>query len=312
MNDLPVLNVWRAEHQYGARKILRGVDLTVHAGEIYALLGPGGAGKSTLIGAICGRFRLSAGEVALEGQDPVASPGVRARLGLAPQELALYDHMTVRENLAVFGRLAGVRRRDLSEAVHRAMQLTGVSDREHARVRQLSGGHRRRVNIAAAILHRPRLLILDDPTLGVEAGARAALDTAIRNLRDSGAAVLLVTQDLDHAGGLADRVGFLREGRKILEGPPRALIEQAFGPDLEILVRMEVEPDVDGQSILASEGLKRGADNLWARVDPDAYKAAAGLDRRLRSLGLAPREIRVRAPSLHSLFSLAADWSQAA
>ena len=192
------------------------------------------------------------------------------------------------------------------------MHLTGVGDREHIPLRQLPAGWPRLVSIAVAILHSPRLVILDEPTQGGDAESRELLDAVIRNLRDAGAAVLLVAHDLDQALTLADRVGFLREGRKILEGQPRALIEQAFGPDLEILVRMEVEPDVDGQSILASEGLKRGADNLWARVDPDAYKAAAGLDRRLRSLGLAPREIRVRAPSLHSLFNLAADWSQAA
>jgi ABC-2 type transport system ATP-binding protein len=220
--------------------------------------------------------------------------------------------MTVRENLEVFGRLSGVRRGDIRGVVSRAMDLTRVADREHVPVRQLSGGYRRRVNIAAAILHGPRLLILDEPTVGVDIDAREALDAVIRNLRDTGVAVLIVTHDLDQAGALADRVGFLRDGRKVLEGAPRALIEQAFGQEMEILVHLDMEPGVDGESILASEGLERRKLNLWARIDAGGYNAAAQLDRRLRNLGMAPREIRVRAPSLQNLFSLVAEWRSAA
>lgn len=312
MTARPILNVWSAEHSFGASKILRGVDLQVRPGEIYALLGPNGAGKSTLVGAICGRFRLGAGEVALDGEDPFTTPRARARLGLVPQEIALYGHMTVRENLEVFGRLSGVARRDLPSAVARALELTRTADREHVPVRHLSGGYRRRVNIAAAILHRPRLLILDEPTVGVDVDAREALDTVILDLRDRGVAVLIVTHDLEQAGALADRVGFLREGRKVLEGAPRALIEQAFGKEMEILVQMDVAPGMDGVSILAGEGLERRDGNLWARLDPGGYRAAAQLDKRLRGLGLLPREIRVRAPSLQNLFSLVADWRRAA
>ncbi len=312
MTDRPILNVWGAEHGYGTRKVLRGVDLAVRPGEIYALLGPNGAGKSTLVGAICGRFKLKAGEVALDGDNPFTTPAARKRLGLVPQDIALYGHMTVRENLEVFGRLSGVRRGDIPAVVSRAMDLTRVADREHVPVRQLSGGYRRRVNIAAAILHGPQLLILDEPTVGVDIDAREALDAVIRNLRDTGVAVLIVTHDLDQAGALADRVGFLRDGRKVLEGAPRALIEQAFGQEMEILVHLDMEPGVDGESILASEGLERRKLNLWARIDAGGYNAAAQLDRRLRNLGMAPREIRVRAPSLQNLFSLVAEWRSAA
>jgi len=312
VTDRPILNVWGAEHQYGSRKVLRGVDLAVRPGEIYALLGPNGAGKSTLVGAICGRLKLTSGEVALDGHNPFTSPLARARLGLVPQEIALYGHMTVRENLQVFGRLSGVSRRTLGEAVSRALQLTRTADREHVPVKHLSGGYRRRVNIAAAILHQPQLLILDEPTVGVDIDAREALDTVIRNLRDTGVSVLIVTHDLEQAGALADRVGFLKEGRKVLEGSPRALIEQAFGQEMEILVQMDVEPDMDGESILATEGLERRKGNLWARLDEGGYTAAAQLDRRLRSLGMIPREIRVRPPSLQNLFSLVADWRRAA
>lgn len=312
VTDRPILNVWGAVHRYRSRTVLRGVDLTVRPGEIYALLGPNGAGKSTLIGAICGRFPLVGGEVALDGLDPFVSPLARARLGLVPRDIALYDHMTARENLQVFGRMSGVKRRDLQDAVDRALRLSRTTDRAHVPVRHLSGGYRRRVNIAAAILHQPRLLILDEPTAGVDIDAREALDAVIGDLRGTGVGVLIVTHDLDQAGGLADRVGFLREGHKVLEGAPRALIEQAFGQEMEILVRLDVQPDLDGESILAAEGLERRKDDMWSRLDAGGHGAAARLDGRLRSLGMTPCEIRVRAPSLRNLFGLVADWRRAA
>ncbi len=313
MTDRPILNVWRAEHAYGTRKVLRGIDLALRPGEIYALLGPNGAGKSTLVGAICGRLKLSAGEVAINGHDPFADAGARAQLGLVPQEIALYGHLTVRENLETFGRLSGVKGKALADAVQRSLHLTRTVDREHVPVKHLSGGYKRRVNIGAAILHRPSLLILDEPTVGVDIDAREALDTVIRNLRDTGVSVLIVTHDLDQAGGLADRVGFLREGRKIMEGAPRALIEQAFGEEMEIRVHLALEPDSAGEITLAGEGLERqGRTNVWIKLDEGGYATAGRLDKQLRKAGLEPREIRVRQPSLQNLFTLVADWRRAA
>jgi ABC-2 type transport system ATP-binding protein len=309
----PILNIWNAEHSYGTRKVLRGIDLVLRPGEIYALLGPNGAGKTTLIHAICGRLRLRGGEVALEGQDPWSTPISRNALGLVPQEIALYQHLTVRENLEVFGRLSRVKGRALKEAVTRAMVLTRTLDREHVPIRHLSGGYQRRANIAAAILHQPRLLILDEPTVGVDIDAREAVDGVIRDLRDTGVAVLIVTHDLDQAGGLADRVGFMREGRKVMEGAPRALITQAFGDEMEILVQLGEDPDSGDEIVLAGAGLeRRGRTNLWAKLDAGGYAAAARLDATLRQAGLVPREIRVREPSLQNLFTLVADWRRAA
>ena len=313
MIDRPILNVWAAEHKYGDRMILRGVDLALKRGEIYALLGPNGAGKSTLVGAICGRLKLTGGEVALDGQDPWANKAVRRALGLVPQEIALYGHLTVRENLETFGRLSGVKGKALQDAVTLALRVTRTQDREHVPVKDLSGGYKRRVNIGAAILHQPRLLILDEPTVGVDIDAREALDGVIRRLRDIGVTILIITHDLDQAGALADRVGFLRDGHKILEGAPKALIAQAFGDEMEIIVHLAEELDTAGEILMAGQGLEyREADNSWVRLDAGGYAAAGRLDKRLRQKGLIPREVRVRQPSLQNLFTLVADWSRAA
>lgn len=309
----PILNVWGAELSYGRRKILRGVDLTLRPGEIYALLGPNGAGKTTLLHAICGRMRLTKGDIALEGQNPWSTPVCRAALGLVPQDIALYNHMTVRENLQTFGRLAGVRGAALRDAVARAIHLCRIDEHENEPIGRLSGGYRRRVNIACAILHSPRLLVLDEPMVGVDPEAREALDGVIRDLRDTGAAILMITHDLDQAGDLADRVGFLREGRKVMEGSPRHLITQAFGEELEILVQLDEDPDSNDEIILTAAGLeRRGKTNLWTMLDAGGYATAGRLDDNLRMAGVRPREIRVRQPSLHNLFTLVADWQDAA
>ena len=307
MSPPPILTVTGAHHAFVTRQVLRGIDLEVRPGEIYALLGPNGAGKSTLIRAICGRLKLKQGEVSLEGQNPWTTPAARAHLGLTPQDLALYAHLTVRENLQTFARLSRVKGPDIEPAINRAMALTRTADRAHVPVKHLSGGYQRRVNIAAAILHQPKILILDEPTVGVDVDAREAVDNVIRGLRDSGVAVLLTTHDLEQADSLADRVGFMREGRKLLEGEPRQLIRDAFGEDMEIIVQLAAEPDTGGEIRLAAEGLHKGSGNSWLKLDPGGYAAAGQLDKRLRKLGLVPREIRVRQPSLQNLFTLLSD-----
>ncbi len=314
MTGAPILTAAGVVCAYGDKPVLQGVDLALRPGEIYALLGPNGAGKTTLIRTICGRLRPDAGTVALLGQDPAKVPSARTCLGLVPQEIALYAHLTVAENLAVFASLAQVSHRNVAAAVQRALELTQTTDRAHVPVRHLSGGYQRRANIAAAILHQPSLLILDEPTVGVDVDAREALDAVIGGLRDIGVAVLLVTHDLEQAGALADRVGFLSEGRMALEGQPRQLISDAFGQQMEVLIELSAEPDASGQAWLLAEGLTRTAHRgaQWSRLDADGYAAAGRMDRALRRVGLIPREIRVRAPSLHSLFTLVADRKQAA
>ncbi|WP_082554641.1 ABC transporter ATP-binding protein [Caulobacter sp. Root1455] len=309
----PVVVVTAVVHAYGGKPALRGVDLRLHPGEIYALLGPNGAGKTTLIRAICGRIRPDGGTVLLKGRDPARVPAARAGLGLVPQEIALYPNLTVAENIETFAALADVPRAGLAAAVRRALELTRTVDRAHVPVKHLSGGYKRRANIAAAIVHEPSLLILDEPTVGVDLDAREAVDTVIRGLRDLGVAVLMTTHDLDQAGALADRVGFLRDGQLVLEGRPKALIAEAFGERMEIQVHLAEEIDAAGESRLAAEGLERtGRPTVWTRLDADGYAVAGRLDKRLREAGLTPREVRVREPSLANLFTLVADRKLAA
>ena len=311
--EVPILQVEQAVHAYGGNLVLRGVDLTIRAGEIYALLGPNGAGKTTLIRAICGRLKPSGGRIRLEGCDPHSQPKVRDALGLAPQELALYAHLTVRENLEVFAQLSGLKGEAVAPAVEAAMIVTRTADRAHVPIRHLSGGYQRRVNIAAAVLHRPRLLILDEPTVGVDLNAREAVDGVIRDLANQGVAVLLVTHDLEQAGGLATRVGFLSEGQKVLEGEPAALIAEAFGERMEVLVQVGAELTGEDEAKLAVLGLTRSrTGGAWSCLTDDGYAAAARLDQALKAAGFQIHEVRVRQPSLQNLFALISEDRRAA
>jgi ABC-2 type transport system ATP-binding protein len=306
----PILQVDAVRHAFGPHRVLKGVSLEVRAGEIYALLGPNGAGKTTLVRAICGRIKPNGGEVRLVGRDPYVDGEARAALGLAPQALALYPQLTVLENLQTFASLAGLKRRAVAAAVDRAMAVTQTAERARSLVRTLSGGYQRRVNIAAAILAGPKLLVLDEPTVGVDMQAREAIAEALRRLKDDGVGVLLVTHDLDQAQRFADRVGFLRAGEKVLEGAPAALIADAFGD------RMEVEVDVvepAPEAVLAAEGLTRAEERgAWVCLAADGYGLAGSIAAHLTSKGVEVAEVRVRRPSLSHLFARVVEQRRAA
>jgi ABC-2 type transport system ATP-binding protein len=305
----PILEVQAVRYAFGARQALRGVSLEVRPAEIYALLGPNGSGKTTLVRTICGRLKPDQGEVRLAGRDPFRDGEARAVLGLAPQALALYPQLTVSENLETFASLAGLNGEAVRTAIARAMAVTQTAEQARTLVRQLSGGYQRRVNIAAAILADPKLLVLDEPTVGVDLPAKEAISEALRQLRADGVGILLVTHDLDQAGGLADRVGFLREGEKVLEGVPSSLIAEAFGEAMEIEIDVG---DADVAAQLEAEGFRREPDRVWRRLAPNGYALAGQLGERLRTQGIAVREIRVRSPSLEQLFALVAEARRAA
>jgi len=307
----PILTVNAVRHAFGARQALKGVSLEVRPGEIYALLGPNGAGKTTLVRAICGRLKPDGGEVRLVGRDPYRDGEARAALGLAPQALALYPQLTVAENLQTFASLAGLKGRAIATAVTHAMAVTQIAERARDLVRGLSGGFQRRVNIAAAILAGPRLLVLDEPTVGVDLSAKQAIAAALTRLRGEGVGILLVTHDLDQAGDLADRAGFLRDGEKVLEGAPGALIADAFGDQMEIEVDVG-EASADLAARLAGEGLVRRPSGGWGRLADNGYVLAGQIAERLRADGVPVREVRVRRPSLEQLFARVAEARRAA
>jgi ABC-2 type transport system ATP-binding protein len=299
----PALLVEDAHRRFGSRKALDGASLALAPGEIYALLGPNGAGKTSLVRAIYGRVRLDSGRVATPAGDPRREPRARARLGLVPQELALYPDLTPRENLATFGRLAGLPRDRVSAAVAAALAWTGLDDRAGSRTGQLSGGQKRRLNLAAGTLHGPDVLLLDEPTVGIDPEAREGIHRLLRELRARGTAILLTTHDLDQAAELADRVGILVDGRVRAEGTPRALVEQAFGAGRELLITLAAPADEAARARLAAEGLAQAADAMsFSGPLEGGLPALAALGQRLAAAGVPVAEVRLREPGLRGVF----------
>ena len=299
-----VLKVTDAVFAYRGRPALRGLGLTVRPGEVYALLGPNGAGKTTAVRAICGRIRLDAGKVSVLGLDPARDRRARALVGFVPQEIALYPRLTGRENLHAFARLLGVPRRRRGAAVEAAMRVTQAAERAQEPVAGLSGGWRRRFNIAAGILHAPRLLVLDEPTVGVDLDAKLAIQSAVGSLRGGGTAILLVTHDLQQAADLADRIGIMISGRLHAEGAPADLLCATFGAARRACFTLACPPSPREQARLAQEGL------LWSEAEAELsmpqvadYAVAAAVAERLAAEGQEVSGISIREPSLADLLS---------
>lgn len=222
----PVLSVRHLGRRFGDVVAVDGVSFTVAAGETYGLLGPNGAGKTTTISMICGVLAPDSGEVDVAGL-PMRTGAVPAKelLGLVPQDVAVYPELTPRENLAFFGRLAGIGRGRLAARVDEVLATIGLADRADDRVKALSGGMKRRLNIGIGLLNEPRLLVLDEPTVGVDPQSRHAILESVGSLAAEGMAVLYTTHYMEEAERLCDRLLIMDHGRSIAEGTPRALIE---------------------------------------------------------------------------------------
>ncbi len=302
VSDDPVLDIAQLTVSYGRRQVLDKLTLKIEAGAIYGLLGPNGAGKTTLIRTICGRIVPTSGTVSIEGRSNRKKSTLR-RIGLVPQEIGLFSHLTVRENLQAFGRLSGLSATETREAVEWAEDVTRLSERHGERVDILSGGWKRRVNIAAAILHRPSLLILDEPTVGVDVDARNELHEVIRDLTHAGMAVLIATHDLDQAETICSSVGFLLAGTIVSAGAPQALIDKEFGKRTLVIIELRRPLTAAQRSSLVNAGFTASNGGLtWSILGATDDTISSALSARLDRLGIAAREIRHRKPGLDTLF----------
>ncbi|MBJ6126054.1 ABC transporter ATP-binding protein [Microvirga splendida] len=287
----------------GERKVLQGLSLSLYQGEIFALLGRNGTGKTTLMRLLTGQLRPSSGDVRVFGGDPARDAAPRRMTGLVPQDIALYPRLTVRENLEVMAGMAGLPRREIPSRVAEAMVLVQVEDRQRDLIDHLSGGYKRRANIAAALLTRPRLLLLDEPTAGVDVDARLALHRTLRRLREEGTSVLLTTHDLDEARGLADRIGILACGRMAEEGPVGDILRRMFGDRREVVATLSREPDDVVKGSLERLGLAPTANPLEWTAWSTGLESFSSLPAALRRYGIDLHEIRLREPGLEHVLA---------
>ena len=303
----PLLLVESAHFSYGERRVLQGLSLALREAEILVLLGPNGAGKSTLVKAMSGRLKLDGGSILVGGLDPATNSAASRACGIVPQQIALFEKLTAAENLETFGRLMGVKTRNIGKLALKTLERVGLAQRAKDRVGSLSGGMRRRVNIAAAMMHRPRILVLDEPTVGLDYEARAGLAQLLRDLRLSGLGILLTTHDMDEAEALADRVAVMVGGVVKAEGPPRELIASLFQGRRQLTLSLcpsalRRHPDV--VEALHAAGLdRRPGSHTWTGL---VQGNAGGFDDIVSTAlgsGAIIEEVHVRQPDLTALLA---------
>ena len=241
--------------RYGRRVALDGLSLHVPAGSAYGLLGRNGAGKTTAIECLAGLRRPERGRITVAGVDMTRHPAAgRARIGLVPQSPSLWEELTPRHHLRIFGGLYGLCGRDLRHAVARCLDFAGLADRATDPVRTLSGGMKRRLALALALVHDPPVLLCDEPTTGVDAAARQGLIDTLRSLRDAGRTLVYTTHQLDEAERLCDHIGLIDAGRAVTEGPLEAVLDLSSIP-LELAVDRGVRL-ADVAQALAAAGIR--------------------------------------------------------
>jgi len=292
----PTLEVRGVKKSYGATKALVGVDLVVEAGSIVGLLGPNGAGKTTLVSIVAGLRRPDEGSVAVAGIDVVKDPDRAQRLiGLAPQETGVYLMVSVRDNLRFFGGLAGLRGPKLHQRIEEVAHSLGLTDLLGRLASQLSGGERRRLHTALALVHHPTLVLLDEPTVGADVRTRQEILALVRRLAAEGSAVVYSTHYLTEIEELDARVEFIDRGRIVARGALRDLINEYGASALELTFDGPVPAGarVEGAIVNGTSVRIPAADPARTAADllPRLGRDAAGL-----------RSIEVVRPSLESVF----------
>jgi ABC-2 type transport system ATP-binding protein len=291
-----VLAVRDAARAFGDVQALAGATVELLEGERLALLGPNGAGKTTLLRAVTGRVRLSRGNVELFGR-AIDDERRRELIGVVPQEIAIYPLLTARENLDAFGRLNGVPAKQLRERVEWALDWTGRADRSNRPVGQFSGGMKRRLNIACGVLHRPKLVLLDEPTGGVDPQSRERIYEMLDELRRGGATMLLTTHQLEEAEVRCDRIAILDHGRLIASGTLRELVDRTVGGGRVVSL---VLGEAARTPVAGFEALEDGR-RLSASVR-DIGAELPALIERARQAGVAIEDVEVERHGLHEVF----------
>ena len=294
----PVLTVSNATKSFGKVKALDGASFDLGEGELLALLGPNGAGKTTLIRAITGRVRLDGGEVRLFDR-VVAGGSTPQDVGVVPQEVALYPLLTARENLHAFGRLQGLSGRGLTDRVNWVLDRTGLADRAAEPIKQFSGGMRRRLNIACGIVHQPRIVLLDEPTVGVDPQSRDRIYDVLADLRSAGVSLLLTTHHLEEAEARCSRTVIIDHGKVIASGTLPELVDRTVGRHRLVTIRVDAPLAAEHAGSIEIDP----ADSRLGRVRLiDVGAELPPLLDRLRQAGRSVEDLDVRGPSLQAVF----------
>lgn len=283
-----MIQVTEVKKSYGSNVAVAGVTLSIEKSEVFGLLGPNGAGKSTTIAMMAGLIRPDSGSVTIAGVNPIEA---KVRIGLAPQALALYDRLSAQENLVFFARLMGLHGAKLEERVVWALELAGLVDRRKDIVDTFSGGMKRRLNLACALVHSPEVVFLDEPTVGVDPQSRNFIFDSVEKLRDDGLTVLYTTHYMEEAERLCDRVAIMDAGKILGIGTVPDLIDQFGG---ESTVVAEFDGSLNGFTPPGA-AVTKGTLKLPSK---DPFRDIA----KLAESGVALKSLHVERPDLESVF----------
>lgn len=245
--------------RYGDKLSVDHLNLRIEEGEIFGLLGPNGAGKSTTINMIVGLLKLDQGEILVDGISVKDRPlEVKKKIGLVPQDLALYEMMSAAENITFFGKLYGLRGRELKERVTEALRFVGLEDRAKEAPRTFSGGMKRRLNIACAIMHHPKLIIMDEPTVGIDPQSRNHILESVRELNRMGSTIIYTSHYMEEVSAICDRVAIMDQGHAIACGTQEELRDLVAGEEKIVMTAMGI-----GEAVLAELKLHPRINSLY-------------------------------------------------
>jgi len=300
----PILVAQDLKKSFGDLEAVKGISLQVARGEVFGLLGPNGAGKTTTISMLTALLEPSSGNITVDGLDLKTRPKeAKAKMGLVPQELALYKSLSARENLAFFGRIYGLTGKELRQRVDEVLQMIGLTERADDAVDNYSGGMKRRVNIGAGLLHRPQILFLDEPTVGVDPQSRNAIFENVEALNRAGMSVIYTTHYMEEAQRLCHRVAIVDEGRIIAQDAPGALI-RSLGGGVVMLGVAEGAPEDLTERIARAPGV-RSATRSDGQLKVETLRLQEGLMGVLditNQLDVRITSLEILEPNLESVF----------
>ncbi len=301
-----MLEVRNLVKKYGEKLAVDDISFDIREGEIFSLLGPNGAGKTTTISILSTLFSPSAGDASILGYSVTKNPmEVKRLIGVVPQEIALYDDMTALENLNFWGEMYGLSGGTLKARVKELLEQIGLADRAKERIKTYSGGMKRRVNIAVGLMHKPRLLFMDEPTVGIDPQSRRAILDSVKALNKEGMTILYTTHYMEEAQELSDRVGIIDHGKLIALGTQSELTAQVGEMDTLILHLGENEdPEHLAQALKTLSGVLQAnpSDHTIALVTPSAEELLAPVVSRANELGIKIHSIDMREPNLEAVF----------
>ena len=301
-----ILEVSNLVKKYGDFTAVKGISFDIKEGEIFSLLGPNGAGKTTTISMLSTLYTPTSGDATIGGYSITKQPmAVKQVIGVVPQDIALYEDLTATENLIFWGRMYGLRGKSLTSRVQEVLGQIGLTDKARNKVKTYSGGMKRRVNIGVGLLHKPRLLFMDEPTVGIDPQSRRAILDTVQDLNQQGMTVLYTTHYMEEAQELSDRVGIIDHGELIAIGTQKELTQQVGQTETLVLhIGENDDPEALARSLDDIQDVLEASasDHEVSVIAHEAEDILAAVVTKANERGIKIRSIDIREPNLEAVF----------